>query len=168
MFTHVYAGYAQGNLLMLTSRTLLPRLPSAAAASAQSYGKPESLRLLNMWGIEILKWNMLITIMMYSIIYWRVINLYICINSYILAQPWYILSYTPLYSVFRIKSSIYLVYTCIYQLYARSFFHDMPYGRAFFHAMSYGGISQMSAVISLSYTSIGKNCCNRFPLHMMG
>ncbi len=32
----------------LTSYTLLPRLPSAAAESAQPCGKPESLRLLNM------------------------------------------------------------------------------------------------------------------------
>ncbi len=35
----------------LTSWTLLPRRPSVAAVSAQPYGKPESLRFLNMWGI---------------------------------------------------------------------------------------------------------------------
>ncbi len=59
------------------------------------------------------------------------------------------------------------LYTRIFQVYDRSFPHAMSYGRAFIHALSYGRISHTSVVISLSYTSLGKHCCNRIPLHTL-
>jgi hypothetical protein len=61
--------------------------------------------------------------------------------------------------------ALYLVYMHIYQVYDKSFFHAMSYGWAFFRALSYGRISHMSVFISLSYTSIGKHCCNLSPIH---
>ncbi len=105
----------------------------------------------------------------YTRIYLHVINihlfklLYTCLYLvYTIISLVYV--YLALYLVYL---GLYLVYLHIYQVYDRSFPHALSYGGAFPHALSYGRISHMSVVISLSYTSIGKHCCNRFPLHTL-